>query len=245
MTQFRLGKKPPRIDKRTLKFRDYVTPALPAPPPSVDWTAKVPTWPMMGNDQYGDCTCAAAGHLIETWTANATTPLILPDDEILAAYNVVDGGVDQGADLLTVLNYWRQTGIGGDTIVAYAQVGMTNVAEIQQAIDLFGGIYIGVALPDFAVQGDMLTVPWMLPTDGSNDPPDPNNGHCIPLVQYDAQGVTAITWGEAKRASWDFITTYADEGYAILSDDWIEVTGESPGGLNIAQLQADLQAVTA
>jgi hypothetical protein len=33
------------------------------------------TWAMMDNDQIGDCTCAAAGHLIMEWTAAAQSKM--------------------------------------------------------------------------------------------------------------------------------------------------------------------------
>jgi hypothetical protein len=244
MTSYKLGKHPPRNDKRTLKLGDYIQPALPTPPTSVDWTAKVTCpWTMMGNDQYGDCTCAGAGHLIMDWTANAATCFTPTDDQILTAYNAVDGGADRGANMTDVLNYWRQTGIGGHTITAYAQVDMTNLNEIRQTIDLFGGCYIGVALPDFITQSpDPLAVSWVAQADS---PPNPDSGHCIPLVGYDTTGVTVITWGAAIHASWDFITTYSDEGFAVLSNDWIEASGGSPNGFDLASLQADLAAVTA
>ena len=35
------------------------------------------------NDQYGDCTRAAAGHMIQNWTANAVTEITPPDQSVL------------------------------------------------------------------------------------------------------------------------------------------------------------------
>src|SRR5271156_5387958 len=61
---YRLGKEPPVVDKRTLRFGKYLT--LPTPPPSVTYYEKVASWPMYYNNKYGDCTCAAAGHLVGT-----------------------------------------------------------------------------------------------------------------------------------------------------------------------------------
>jgi len=60
----KLGKKPARHDPRTLQMANYL--ALPAFPASRDWTNKAkPAWGMMLNDQLGDCTCAAIGHIIQ------------------------------------------------------------------------------------------------------------------------------------------------------------------------------------
>ena len=33
---------------------------------------------MYYNDKYGDCTCAAAGHMIQNWTANVGTEIEPP-----------------------------------------------------------------------------------------------------------------------------------------------------------------------
>jgi hypothetical protein len=60
-----------RHDPRPLLLASYVTPAPPAPPVSFDISSKVKAWGMMDNDQIGDRTYAAAGHLIMEWTANA------------------------------------------------------------------------------------------------------------------------------------------------------------------------------
>ena len=63
----KLGKLPYREDSRTLFIANYLTPQLPPPPPALDLTRKVKAWPMYNNDQIGDCTCAAAGHMVELW----------------------------------------------------------------------------------------------------------------------------------------------------------------------------------
>ena len=47
---------------------------------------------MMDNAQLGDCTCAAAGHLIMEWTANAQSKTFTPSDaQIIAAYSAITG----------------------------------------------------------------------------------------------------------------------------------------------------------
>ena len=67
-----LGKLSVRTDVRTLRLRTYVDPAaLPTPPDRIDVTANVGEWPMYANDTRGDCTTAAAAHMIEAWTAAA------------------------------------------------------------------------------------------------------------------------------------------------------------------------------
>ena len=83
--KLKLGKQLARHDPRTLLLASYVTPALPTPPAQADLTTKVNSWGMMENDQLGDCTCAAAGHLIMEWTANAGKKIVTPTDKQIVA----------------------------------------------------------------------------------------------------------------------------------------------------------------
>jgi len=243
-----LGKKPPRVDPRTLRLAKYLTPTLPAPPPSSTLYTKVPPtgWPMDGNDSIGDCTVAGAAHLIEQWTAQTLpSPVLIPLATVEQDYFELTGGPDTGLDLLTVLNWWRQTGFtgAGGRITAYAQTALQNRVELEQAILLFGGAYLGLELPDFALQppdGNLLTVPWVLPS-GQVPPGNARQGgHCVAAVGYDAQNVYVVTWGAVKSMSWGFYNAYADEAFAALSPDWIGPAGSSPPGLDLAQLQRDL-----
>src|SRR5215831_15574394 len=87
----KLGKLPARVDPRTLFLSRYVDrEALPAPPPALDLTTSVADWPMYANDRLGDCTTAAAGHMIEAWTATATGESVeVPEAAVLAAFDAV------------------------------------------------------------------------------------------------------------------------------------------------------------
>lgn len=247
--RLRLGKHPPVFDARTLLFGAYVTPQLPPPPPAVDYSKAVKSWPMMGNDTYGDCTCAAAGHMIQEWTANTATARIIPDPQIISFYNhFAKGNADAGANMLDVLKYWRKAGLAGDKITAFVQLEPRNQLQAMDAIYLFGSCYIGVALPDFAVPPgkNYLDIPWVVPPSGpvGNAAPNPNNGHCIPAVGYDQRNVYIVTWGALKPMSWQFYATYMDESFAVLSSDWISAKlGHSPSGFDLATLNKDLAAI--
>ena len=250
MPVYKLGKHRPKLDSRTLQFGAYLTDKLPPPPATIDWGKAVANWPMMGNDKYGDCTCAAAGHMIEEWTANTAKVEILPDSAILQAYNYfAKGNADAGANMLDVLKYWRKTGIGGDKIAAFAQLEPHNDVQLQDAVSIFGNCYIGLALPNFAVppNTDFLKIPWLVPPGGSvgNAAPNPHNGHCVPAVAYDQRFIYVVTWGAVKTMSWQFYDAYADEAFAVLSMDWInKQVGTAPSGFDMTTLQSDLAAVT-
>jgi hypothetical protein len=248
----KLGKRAPRIDHRTLHMARYRIPGAISVPPEVSWVTKVSAWPMMLNDSLGDCTCAAAGHMIEQWTTYAGSPFTPPDSAILTAYedpsvgdyNPNDASTDNGAVMLDVLNYWRQTGIGGHKIFAFMKVNLANMDEVREAVYLFGNVYWGVQLPASAQGADSWTVP-----DGGvaspNGSPGSWGGHCVPIVAMSPETLTCVTWGETLKMSHGFFSDYGDEGYAVLSLDWIEKNGLSPGQFNLKQLEADLKIVTA
>ena len=246
---YKLGKHSPKIDSRTLRFGAYLTKDLPAPPAAVDYGKAVKRWPMMGNDQYGDCTCAAAGHMIEEWTANTGQEITLSDTAILEAYHHFShGNPDAGANMLEVLKYWRKVGIGKDKIVAFAQLEPRNHLQLQDAVSIFGSCYIGLALPNFAVVPgtDFLSIPWVAAATGAvgDAAPNPANGHCVPAVAYDQRFIYIVTWGAIKTMSWQFYDAYADEAYAVLSSDWIaKRLGRAPNGFNMQALELDLQTV--
>jgi len=246
-----LGKNRPVIDDRTMRFASYVKPALPTPPAAVSYGAKVTAWPMYDNDRYGDCTCAAAGHMIQNWTANATAEVTVPDASVLTFYEHFVGTpppADKGCDMLSVLRYWRKTGVDSHKVLAFASIELQNQEQAQSACWLFGSIYIGVALPDFTLPPnvDPLTIPWVVPPGGlvGNAAPNPNNGHCIPAVSYDADNLYVVTWGEIKPMSWGFYSAYADEAFAVISEDFIEANGLNPAGFDLTALKTDLKEIT-
>ncbi len=248
--KLKLGKGIARHDPRTLLLASYVTQALPAPPASCDLTAKVKApWGMMDNDQLGDCTCAAAGHLIMEWTANAGKKMVVPTDkQIVAAYSAVTGynpttgANDNGAVEIDVLNYWRQTGIAGHKIGAYVALEPANHNHVMDAVYVFEGCYIGVQLPNSAQAQTQNHQPWSVPPGGPTGDGKPGSwgGHAIPVVAYDSRGVTVVTWGALQTMTWTFWEAYCDEAYAILSPDYLNAKHQAPQGFSLAQLQEDL-----
>jgi hypothetical protein len=252
LLQYKLGKLPVRHDPRTLQFGAYLKQGLAPPPAAKSWATKIPNdgWGMMDNDTQGDCTCAAAGHMIMEWTANTGKEVVVPDSDVLALYNhFAHGNPDAGANMLDVLKYWRKQGLDKHKIIAFAALELKNQVQAMDAVNLFGANYIGVALPDFAVPAgkDPLTIPWVVPPKGAVGDAAPNqqNGHCIPAVAYDQRNLYVVTWGQLKSMSWQFYAAYAEEAFAVLSRDWInkQLGGKAPSGFDLATLQKDLQEV--
>jgi len=242
---YRLGKLPAKHDERTLMLGRYLPVSLPPAPEWVDWGRAVSSWPMLANDQLGDCTCAGAGHMIQCWTSLISAPAAITDAEIIAAYEAVSGyrpsdpSSDNGAVELTVLKYWRKAGIAGHRIGAFAGVHPVDLDHVKAAVHLFGGLYIGLSLPLSAQDQDV----WDYACLGTQNIPGSWGGHCVNVIGYDAQGLTCVTWGAVKRMTWSFWLKYCDEAYAIISPDFLSGDGETPDGFNLMQLQADLRTL--
>lgn len=248
-----MGKAPPKVDERTLKAARYFK-ALAPPPPSNDWTTKASSaFGQMLNDKLGDCTCAAMAHFIQCVSAANGKEITVSDADVLAAYigacgyNPSDPSTDRGGVELDVLNYWRQTGIGGYKIDAFVALEPSNLLHVKQAHNLGGGLYIGLSLPTTAQNQDVWH-PSLGGTEqgGSNNDATPGSwgGHAVVVEAYDANGLTVITWGMKKRMTWPFWNVYCDEAYMVLSNLWAQPGKLSPSGFDEDTLRADLAEVT-
>jgi hypothetical protein len=246
-TGFALGKLPVRHDVRTLRLARYVDrAALPKPPPALDVTANVHDWPMYGNDRIGDCTCAAAGHMIEAWTGVAAgTAVEVSERAVLSAFDrvkIVDPATgEEGAVELDVLKFWRKTGVSRHRIGAFASVPIDDHDLVRTAAFLFGGLYLGLELPISAQTQGVWD--WTGSLDGASRPGS-WGGHAVDVVRYGAGSLSVVTWGRLQELTWSFWDRYVDECYCILSQDFI-AGDRAPNGFRLAELKADLAAVTA
>src|SRR5579872_1239348 len=156
MPMRRFGKHPPKVDYRTVRFKDYLTPAIAAPPASdnvltrpngvyakLNKTDPTVLFPMDGNDNLGDCTIAALAHAITTFRGLLGQERIMPQQAVVKLYMHLTGGLDTGLNELDVLNYWRKYAVDGDQVLAFATINPKNHTHIEQAVNLFGGVYLG------------------------------------------------------------------------------------------------------
>ena len=247
---FTAGKQPKKTDPRTLQFARYATTGQITYPPSVDYAAEVPA-PLgeLGNDGAGDCVMAEQGHSDQLFTWYGTHAQdTMTDADVLAAYSALTGYVpgdpttDTGMAMLDGMNYWRKTGINGETIDSFVEIDPAEIANIKAAIDLFGAVSVGLELPDSLVSQLPNMAPWTMVADGTQgNAPDPSNGHAVAYVGYDESGPLVVTWGQVVKASWGFHASYCDEAYAPLSPLWAK---GDPLGFDMAALQADLAVIT-
>ncbi|SRR5579871_380041 len=245
MSTYRFGKHPPKLDYRTLRFKNYLTSAIPAPAPSYNVLSRVyqslkttdatKLFPMDGNDILGDCTIAAVAHAITVYRGLFGTEKIMPKQAVVALYEKLTGGPDTGLNELDVLNYWRKRAVSGDKILAYASIDPKNHTHVEQAIQLFGGVYLGFQVQQNCIQEFDARRPW---TPG----PLTHDGHAVFAVGYDGHGVSVLTWGNIQQGTWAWWDECVDEAYAILPAE--ATRPDFAPGFDVAQLQTDLAAVS-
>lgn len=249
-----LGKRARVIDPRApLLATLAIASPLPAAPASID-LPNVKAWSALGNDQIGDCTIAAALHLVQAWRAANNNVVVPSTDAAIAVYSAAtgykpgDAATDQGGIEIDILKFWMMTGMAvndtepEDTIDGFAVIEHSNTDLVKRAIAAFGGVYAGIAMP-LSAQNQSV---WDVPAGGANNDAAPGSwgGHAVPLLGYDDTGPIVISWGQPFRMTWAFWETYADEAYAVLSWDWM-ASRRSPAGLSWRSLVADMKALSA
>lgn len=220
---------------------------LPSTPSTVDYVSKVNGWPVYLNDQIGDCTCAAVGHIIEAATAYGQgTTVEISDKDVLKAYEAVGGYVpgdpstDNGAVMQDVLSYWRKTGVGGHKILAFAEVDVTNLNEVYAALYLFGHVYIGVNFPQSAMDQFDAGKPWtVVARDGGII-----GGHAVDLGWRDGAALEVITWGRVQGLDEAWWHKYVEEAWIAITPEWVNAAGSSPEGIDVAALNAAYTELT-
>jgi len=218
---FKLGKLPAQPARPKLRFASIAA-RLTAPPESSDWISGVESWPMYGNDRYGDCVEAEMGHHIEQISrfGQGTTAQVTPD-AVLGAYSAITGfdpaepGTDRGTVIEDALSWWRKgQGLAGHAIVAYASVDVSNATEVKQAVSLFGGLSVGFNFPASAMAQFNAGQPWDVVRGSRLE-----GGHCVLVGGYDAQYFTCVTWGAVQRMTPAFWRHYVDEAWVVINDE--------------------------
>lgn len=247
---FKLGLLPPRADATRFKLSTYLdSTKLPKIPSKFGFMENiVKNWQMLGNDQFGDCVFAGAGHETMGWTAEGGAGVQFTEDSCLSDYSAVTGfnrndpDSDQGTDMEVAAKYRRKTGVVDGRgrrhkVAAYLDVKPGNINELKQAVYLFSAVGIGIKFPQSAMNQFNNHEPWSV-VEGSPI----EGGHYVPVVGFDGHDFVVVTWGALQRVTVGFVKKYMDQGLAYLSAEMLKA-GKSPTGLNIKQLEADLKAL--
>jgi hypothetical protein len=200
---------------------------------------------MFGNDEYGDCVCAEAGHTTIQFNKEAKKDIHITTQNVLAMYSAVTGfnpdnpNSDQGTNMADAAKYRQKVGlsdINGDAhkVAAYLALTPGNIEELKQAIYLFSCVGIGWELPQSAQEQFQAGQPWSV-VNGSPI----EGGHDTGAVGYDQDYIYIITWGKVQKVEWAFFTKYCDEGIIYFSEEMLK-NGESLDGFYVSQLTKDL-----
>lgn len=241
------GKLPPHPEDTHPRVKLVNHLLLPATevPAVVDYAAKVASWPMYGNNDIGDCTCAGVGHMIQAWTAYAGSEVTLPDADILAlyeklsGYNPATGANDNGCVEQDVLQDLVDTGIDGHKVLAFAQVNIKDPAEMKAALQIFGSLYLGIQCPQSAQQQYADGQPW------DYVPGSPvEGGHCVVMQKWDEKYMYIVSWGELIPMTSAFWSNYGDEAWVVVTQDFIEKSGLNPDGLSLQTMLSEFHEIT-
>jgi len=139
-----LGQRPPgprEVDAQ-LRFRAVLREGAPATPPTWDFTFGMPIgWDALGNNSWGCCALAAAGHYLMAWSNSHGGLVHNGANCILQMYHETEGfawthATDFGSNGLRVLSQWRKVGM---PLIAYAPpplvVPTIDPATGKQAVD--------------------------------------------------------------------------------------------------------------
>jgi hypothetical protein len=191
-------------------------------------------FPLDGNDIYGNCTCAAVAHAITVYNGLIGKKNIMSRSDVIKIYKKLTGGEDTGLNELNVLNFWQSNIIDGDKILAYVKIDHKNTTHIKQAIQLFGGVYLGFQVQENADVDFDNKITW---TPGKLT----NSGHAVYATSYDAETVTVLTWGDTQKGTWSWWLETVDECYAILPP---ESTNIKFDGFDLQTLKNDLKLIS-
>ena len=253
----RLGMRPRDPRRQLLRLGDYLTGRLPDHPPRVDYFARVPTWCLGRNTEFGTCGPTSFANLtllVSTWLAGA--PIKPTDDDIIDLYrrsgnpdfDPATGAGDNGVDMTVMLAEAVKNGIGvgGGTgtvkPLAFAAVNGHDPDEVWAAGALFGGTLWGCDLTQSqAGQQVWDTVPGDAPW----------GGHAVLAAgRYDDQTGTRsdrtglVSWADPTFDATDvFIQQQVPERYAVIFD-WHLNLRTFIKGVNMTTLAADYTQLT-
>ncbi len=248
---YKLGRKPALHNLKLPLFSSY-TVNLPAAPASCNWTTNC-TFQMFDNDTLGDCTAAALANQEIAWNTTCGRQSTVTEKQVVqfysatTGYTAADPSTDQGGTESTILEQWLKTPglLGGYNLAAFAAFNPTNLNSLRDSIWLTGGAYLGLNLPETI--GETPGSLWQVPAGGAVGPGAPGSlgGHAVCALGYDSRTVYFASWGAIYQMTFDFFTTYCEECYALVSQDFINASHITPSGFDIATLQADIQALAA
>src|ERR1700722_5474583 len=224
----KLGRNAAQFDNAVPKLSNLLKAPAPLPPTEMKFK-QISWWPMLLNDMLGDCTVAGITHVWQYWKeiGDPSIFFIMSDDEAKAHYSAITGYVDgddstdNGAVELNVLNYFKTAKMIHSTpcnLTKFISIDYTDIEQVKYSTANLGNCYIGVNLPQSALQTNLWDVVAGSPIEG---------GHCVNIVGYDDpnQLLYIVSWGTVVPMTYRFFQTYCEESWSLYSLDWITQSG--------------------
>lgn len=225
----------------------YLAHRFDAPPLARDWTQGI-RYDSLMNHKLGCCTITGIAHLMQNSALAHGQLLRFADEEIVSAYSRATGYVpgdpstDRGGQMVNALKMARHVGIGGKKIGAHVRVDVRDYLEVQAAINLFGGIYVGADLPKRISSQTVWTIPVQREFNDL-DTPGSLGGHAFVKLGYDRHHLRALPWRDPVYASVEWMKLYVDEAWAIIDERWISGDRPAPNGFDMERLIHNLAAI--
>ena len=234
MSELKFGRLPGHVPTGLRELPFYAAGPLPKAPARFD-VPNVAEWGMCANDRLGCCDIAGLQHLFMADAAQIGHTEVFPDDQQLAAYYLdYTGGQDGGVVLADFLAHVHQHGYFGHSVQAYAPVNVRDIPTLQFAVWAYDAAYTGIAVTQQMQEDFQAGRPWTL--DSLESPV--LGGHCVPIVGYDSDFLTVISWGQPQKIAYSAWHYIAEEAWAVLTGEFV---GEGDGhGISYDALKADL-----
>ena len=131
--------------------------------------------------------------------------------------------------------------LGSHKIAGWVTIDPKDVNLVRYAIYQFGGVLAGIELPISAQEQNQNGQPWdVVDPFGLAGQPGSWGGHEVYIGRYRPGMFTCRTWGEDQDITDAFLAKYCDEINVPVSQDFLNVLGIDPNGINLAELLKDL-----
>jgi len=252
---YRYGRRAPK-NAPALSFAKF---SVPGHPKTEDYLSTLSDWQMLGNDVAGDCNAVTWANTRRLVTASLTTENYPSQDEVWQFYktqnpqfdpngsketNGPGSTDDNGMDIQTGLEYLHSSG-GPDGVkaVAFAKVDHTKLSQVEAALAVFGGLWLGITVLDANQTEFSNGQAW---TDVRNSQVD--GGHAILGGGY-TPDIKFITWGKETEFAPSFWKGSV-QGQPLVEEAWVVIWPEHLGskafldGIDLPQLESDYQTLT-
>jgi hypothetical protein len=233
--------------RSALAMAAALDPLGPPPEASNDYVKVVRAAPpsMYGNSFCGDCVEVDTAYALILRTANTNKVVVPTQADVINLYKVFGYDPphrDPGTDELSMCQYLKNMGFLGHRLNDYGTIDTRNIDHLKWAIQLFGGVRVGWALPNYAERQFQYNEPWDVTWGDQSSA----GGHDTRLVRYEGDMFYTATWGRWEQpVTRAFVNTFGDEAHAELAYDWIQDQGVAPSGFSLIALEQKLQQAAA